>query len=229
MLEARLKAWKLKKPAVLQTSAVALAAAGCFLFSGALAADVSSSELAAVRAKVDAAPQDAKLRLELARALRGAGKNYEAATECLETSALEPGMYVAYHELALCKPTNEQMDEAIERLQHLRDLRPTELMLRVALSELLELRGDNYASARALVDLVYSNKVPQQYLPKVQARIHYLLSKAKDAQTAQNARTDEGTLDTLPAPLPESSLRRSSIAASKTKNGQGFGHSTLLP
>ena len=229
MVHARLKARKQHKsvPYKLVAIAACLVATG-FCGAGASAADPETLDLATLQTKVDEAPQDAKLRLAYARALRAAGKSYQAATECLETTALEPGMFVAYHELALCKPTNEQMDEAIERLNHLRDERPSELMLRVALSELLELRGDNYASARALVDLVYQDKVPRQYLPKVQARIHYLLSKTKDIQAAQGAKIDDGALDTLPAPLPESTLRRN-IAASKTKQAQGFGHSTLLP
>jgi len=184
-----------------------------------------------LQAKVQNLPQDAKLRFQLGKALRLSGDQAKAASELLEATALEPGLFIAYHELVLSKPTNAQLDEAIERLNQLKNERPKELMLRVALSEVLELRGDCYGAARALIDLVYDNGVPVKYLSQVQARIHFLLSQTKDVQTAQTAKSEDAGLDALPAPLPESPMVRS-IAANKPKNGNqtpGFGHSTLLP
>jgi hypothetical protein len=138
---------------------------------------------------------------------------------------------MAYHQFTLCKPSNDQLDEAVERLSHLRDERPNELMLRVALSEVLEQRGDCYAAARALIDLAYQpDGIPAQYLPKVQARIHYLLSQTKDTQTAENAKTSDAGLEQLPAPSVNSqSGRDPSPAKGKDANQPGFGHSTLLP
>jgi hypothetical protein len=195
------------------------------------AADNDAPSLALLRARVAANPQDVKARFALGHALRMAGKNSEAGSELLEATSIEPSMFLAYHELVLCKPSNELLDEAAERLSHLRDERPHEFMLRVALSEVLEQRGDCYAAARALVDLTYETGVPEAYMAKVQARVHFLLSKVKDAQTAQTAKAEDGGLDALPPPLPESALRRN-IATSKVhdeKETQSFGHSTLLP
>jgi thioredoxin-like negative regulator of GroEL len=193
--------------------------------------DEDAPSVEVLRARVVAAPQDVKAHYALGHALRLSGKTAEAASMLVETTSIEPGMFLAYHELVLCKPSNEQLDEAAERLSHLRDERPHELMLRVALSEVLEQRGDCYAAARALVDLTYNGGVPEKYAAKVQARVHYLLSRVKDAQTAQTAKAEDGGLDALPPPLPESTLRRN-IATSKVhdeKQTQSFGHSTLLP
>lgn len=193
-------------------------------------ANTQPSNLEALRSKAEAAPQDATARLELARALRLAGKHEQAALEYLEASALEPTMYLAYHELSLCQARNDQLDEAIDRLKHLSNERPKDLMLRVAMSELLEKRGDNYRAARTLVDLVYKNAVPDRYVAKVQARIHFLLSKCREVQTPDNETTETGEMDSAPVPLPDTGLRRP--IASKGKDGrppQGFGHTTLLP
>jgi hypothetical protein len=105
-------------------------------------------------------------------------------------------------------------------------------MLRVALSELLEQRGDSYQAAHTLVEIVYDNAVPAKYVDRVQSRIHYLLSKAKDLHTTERAATPEDSDDenTLAPPLPEASLRRN-LSASKLKDakGQGFGHAPLIP
>jgi tetratricopeptide (TPR) repeat protein len=190
-----------------------------------------AQEVAELQKQVDDSPQDAKLHLAYAHALRLSGKHEHAAKEYLEATSLEPSLFVAYHELSLSKARPELLDEAIERLNHLKENQPRNLMLRVALSELLEQRGKLYPAAKVLVDLVYDNAVPEQYLPKVKARIHYLLAKNKDAMAVAKAVNDDLENDSTPLPLPESSLRRN--AATKTlkdaKVMQNFGNSTLLP
>lgn len=214
-------------------SALALAAfflgIGFFPVCPALAAE-SVVDVQAARDKVQSEPQDAKARYELGRALRLSGKPEEAARELLEATSIDPSLYVAYHELSLTKARSEQTDEAIERLTMLKDQRPQDLMLRVALSELLEQNGQTYQAARILVDLVYQNAVPEKYVSRVNARIHYLLSKAKDAHTSAKVSTEESDEETLPPSLPGASLRRN-LSASKMKEPkatQGFGHASLL-
>ncbi|HEY9717814.1 MAG TPA: hypothetical protein V6C69_10120 [Trichormus sp.] len=195
------------------------------------AAAQMAATIQVLRSKVQALPQDAKVRFQLGKALRLSGDLPDAASELLEASALDPSLYIAYHEFRLSKPSSAQLDEAIDRLSELKGERPKELMLRVALSELLEMRGDCYDAARALIDLVYENGVPPKYTAQVQARIHYLLSQTKDVQTTESTKSEEAGLDVLPAPLPDATVARS-IAANKPKSGDqtpGFGHSTLLP
>ena len=190
----------------------------------------SAAEIAALKAQVEQAPQDAQAHYAYGHTLRLAGRHEQAAIEYLEATSLAPNLFVAYHELSLSKARPEQLDEAIERLNALMEHQPRVLMLRVGLSELLEQRGKLYPAAKVLVDLVYANAVPEKYLPKVKARIHYLLSKNKDAQTAEKAHADDVDTD-APLPLPESSLRRS-LSASKLKDAkvmQNFGHANLLP
>lgn len=186
----------------------------------------------AARQVVQQSPENAKARYELGRALRIAGKNQEAASELLEATSMDPSLYVAYHELSLTKARPQQLDEAIDRLTILKDEKPKDLLLRVALSELLEANGKVYQASRILVDLVYQNAVPEKYVARVNARIHYLLSKAKDAHAAEKVAAEDPTEeDSLPPPLPESSLRRN-LSASKIKDSksvQGFGHAPLLP
>jgi hypothetical protein len=191
----------------------------------------TAQEISDLQKEVDDSPQDAKLHLAYAHALRLSSKHELAAKEYLEATSLDPSLFVAYHELSLSKARPELLDEAIERLNHLRENQPKNLMLRVALSELLEKRGKLYPAAKVLVDLVYDNAVPEQYMPKVKARIHYLLAKNKDAMAVEKAVNDDLENDSTPLPLPESSLRRN--AATKTskdaKAMQNFGNSTLLP
>jgi tetratricopeptide (TPR) repeat protein len=189
-------------------------------------------DIIALKRQVEDTPQDAKGHFAYAHALRLTGRNEQAAVEYLEATALDPSLYVAYHELSLSKARPEQLDEAIHRLDLLKTQQPKVLMLRVALSELLEQRGQLYPAAKVLVDLVYDNAVPDKYLPKVKARIHYLLSKNKDAQTAEKINPIEAPQsEEAPLPLPESSLRRN-LAATKPGNAKGaqsFGHASLLP
>jgi tetratricopeptide (TPR) repeat protein len=183
-----------------------------------------------LKKQVKATPQDAKARFQLGKALLAAGNKKDAGTQFLEATTLEPKLYVAYHQLTLCKPSNDELDEAIERLNRLQDQHPEELMLRVALSEVLEQRGDCYAAGRSLIDYTYKYKVAPGLLPKIQARIHFLLSQTKDGNSAQTAKTSDAGLEPLAAPSPEMQARRN-FAASKTKDAQvpGFAHSNVLP
>jgi tetratricopeptide (TPR) repeat protein len=191
----------------------------------------TATEVADLQKQVDDSPQEAKLHLAYAHVLRLSGKHEQAAKEYLEATSLEPSLFVAYHELSLSKARPELLDEAIERLNHLRANQPKNLMLRVALSELLEQRGKLYPAAKVLVDLVYDNAVPEQYMPKVKARIHYLLAKNKDAMAVEKAVNDDLENDSTPLPLPESSLRRNAVTKTikDAKVMQNFGNSTLLP
>jgi tetratricopeptide (TPR) repeat protein len=178
---------------------------------------------------IQVSPQDAKLRFQLGKALLAVGNSKQAGTEFLEATALEPSMYIAYHQFTLCKPSNEQLDEATERLNHLKDEHPNDLMLRVALSEVLEQRGDCYAAARSLIDLTYTNAVPPAYVSKVQARIHFLLSRTKDIQTVNTEKGLDAGMEPLTAPPPD---WKNGLAAGKGHNGDekpDFGHSSLMP
>jgi tetratricopeptide (TPR) repeat protein len=188
-------------------------------------------QLRAARAKVKASPEDVNARFQLAEMLRKLGRQGEAAQEFLTVTELDPSLYLAYHQLTLLQADSSQIDDAIERLKKLKEEKPKELMLCVALSELLEKRGNYYQAARQLIDLGYANAVPPKFAPKVNARVHYLLTKAKDAQIRETvSEADDDDLDVVPAPLPESTLKKG-IAASKYKESKemkGVGHVPLL-
>lgn len=189
-------------------------------------------QLQALRSQVQDNPSDVKAHYALAEFLRQSGRHQEAAREYLKVTELDPVHYVAYHQLSTLNADPGQIDEAIGRLNALKEERPKELMLRVALSELLEKRGKFYQGARVLVDLVYQNAVPDSYLPKVNARIHYLLAKSRDSQEAEpGAGTSEQEMDTLPPPLPEATLHKN-MTSSRLKESRvmrGVGHAPLLP
>jgi len=188
-------------------------------------------ELQAARAQVRANPADANARLRLAELLKRVGRHREAAQEYLEVVDLEPSNYAAFHMLSVISADPAQLDEGIARLEKLKEEKPKELMLRVALSELMEKRGNYYQAARVLVDLVYDNAVPDKYHAKINARIHYLLTKSKDVQAKAGGYIAEDELDSSPPPLPESSLRKD-LAASKLKESRvmkGVGNAPLLP
>ncbi len=192
----------------------------------------AGQQLQAARSQVRENPSSAKAHCALAELLKKSARQREAAQEYLQASELEPTLYIAYHQLSTLDADPTQLDEAISRLNTLKDDRPKDLILRVALSELLEKRGRFYQGARVLVDLVYQNAVPDNYLPKVNARIHYLLVKSRDSQeTDKGPGSSEEELDTLPPPLPEATLH-SDMAASRLKESRvmrGVGHAPLLP
>lgn len=192
----------------------------------------SDSPLPAARKQVRENPSDPKAHYALAELLRKAGRAQEAGQEYLQTTELDPSYYLAYHQLSTINADQVQLDEAINRLSQLKDEKPKDLMLRVALSEILEKRAQYYQGARVLVDMVYQNAVPDKYLAKVNARIHYLLVKARDSQEVDKASgPSEEELDTLPPPLPEATLHHD-VPASRLKESRvmrGVGHAPLLP
>lgn len=199
-------------------------------------AQVSHSDgeaLTNAQKEAEAFPKDAKRRFALAEALRDSHDTAKAASEFLQVTRLDPAYYLAYHQLALCKPTREQLDEAIERLNNLEKDKPSALMLRVSLSEMLEKEGEYYRAARTLVDIQYSHTVPDKYLPRINGRIHYLLMKAKDVKTLDEAKQPEVQVETetSPLPLPDTSLDKD-LSSTKLKDQsvtESYGHARLLP
>ena len=188
-------------------------------------------ELRAAREALKLNPDDAKSHFQLAEVLRKLGRQREAAQEFLDVTELDPKMYLAYHQLSLVDADDQQLDEAIERLNELKADNPKEMMLRVALSELLEKRKNFYQAARVLIDMVYDNSAPEKFKPKLNARIHFLLTKAKDAQLAQRtAESGEEELGVVPAPLPETNLRKgyTNSKVKESREMRGVGHVPLL-
>lgn len=201
------------------------------------AGNSAQQELQDARAKVRNNPVDAKARFALGEALRKLGRNKEAAQEYLAATEFDPGMYVAYHQLSLSKASNEQLDTAIERLQKLKEEKSKDLMLRVALSELMEKRGSFSQAARVLVELVYQNAVDLKYQAKVNARIHYLLAQAKHAHVNEanlsqsGVGQEESQLDTLP-PAPPDLDSTGDLSSAKIKDARvmpAVGNTPLLP
>lgn len=195
-------------------------------------AQIAAEELAALRSNVRANPTDASLRVQLGDALRKRGRNIEAAREYVEATKLQPDLYVVYHHLSTISDDAQLLDDAIERLNKLKLDKPKELMLRVAMSELLEKRQNFYQAARVLIEITYDNAVPPKYVPRVNGRIHYLLAKSKEAQLSakDNIPADED-LDVVPAPLPDAGLRKGLTASkiNESKELKGTGHTPLLP
>jgi tetratricopeptide (TPR) repeat protein len=184
--------------------------------------------LKAAEQAAQAAPRDAKKRYEWADYLRKSGDFHNAAIEYLDVTVLDPTYYVAYHQLLDCKPTDDQLDEAIERLTKVEVQRPKELMLRVALSEVLEKRGETYKAARALVDLQFAEYIPPKYTAQINARVRYLLGKSRDAQTAEKAHqatqpANEDS-DSTPLPLPENSGGKDFSTAKLKDSGDTDGN-----
>lgn len=200
--------------------------------SAAAASEVTAADIKVARDEVKAKPEDAKARYQLAELLRRAGRPREAAQEYLEVTQLDPTMFIAYHQIATIAADSEQIADAVERLNKARLDKPQELMLHVALSELLEKQQNYYQAARILIDLVYANGVPDKHKSRINARIHYLLARSKDAQASEKqVSTADEEMDLVPAPLPESSLRKG-LTASKVKEPRemkGMGHVPLLP
>jgi Flp pilus assembly protein TadD len=202
--------------------------------NGQAAAATAAQRVQSAERELEANVRDPKKRFELAEALRLSGNLKKAAVEYLDVTSLEPAYYIAYHELIRSKPTEDQLEEALERLKKLEEKRPKNLMLRVALSEVFEKKGDLYNAARALVDLQYTNGIPEKYQTRINTRIHYLLSKSKDVaslKTARQSQEPSEDIDAVPLPLPESGLDNG-VSATKLKDAkvpEGYGHARLLP
>ena len=191
----------------------------------------TAQELAQLKAQVAGEPSDAKLRYSYAEALKKSGYPKEAAREYLGVTELEPTFYQAYHQLSVCTSEKSLLDEALSRLNYLKEEKPKDLMLRVGLSELYEKRAEYYMASRVLVDIMYLNAVPEKYLPKIHNRIRYLQSRVKDTQSLDKSAIGEATEEAGPAPLPEANLSRD-LSISKVKEPrvmQGFGNAPLLP
>jgi tetratricopeptide (TPR) repeat protein len=195
-------------------------------------AQIAAEELQQLRQQVRENPNDFNAHLQLADALRKRGRAKEAAEEYVRVTLLSPEHYMAYHQLSLVSDDAAQLDEAISRLTKLKMEKPKELMLRVALSELLEKRQSFYQAARVLIEITYDNAVPPKFKPRVDGRIHYLLAKSKEAQlhAKDNIPADED-LDVVPAPLPETGLRKGLTASkiNESKEMKGMWRVPLLP
>lgn len=188
-------------------------------------------DIGALKMKVEAEPGDAKLRYSLAEALRKAGQNKEAAREYLQVTETEPTFYHAYHQISVISSDKHILDEALGRLNFLKDERPKDLLLRVALSEIYEKKGDYFNASKVLIDLVYLNEVPEKYAQKVNNRIRLMQAKAKDSHSLDKTYVGDEQMENAPPPLPEATLGRD-LSISKVKEPrvmQGFGHATLLP
>ncbi len=199
--------------------------------SAAPPAHVALPDLGALKAKVEAEPSDAKVRYAYAEGLRRHGHNREASHEYLTVTELEPSFYHAYHQLSLVNQDKHVIEQAISRLNFLKEEKPKDMFLRVALSELYEKKGDNYTAGKTLVELVYANAVPEKYATKINQRIRFLQSKTKDAQAHDKTYGGDEQMESNPPPLPEATLSRD-LSISKVKEPkvmQGFGHATLLP
>lgn len=196
------------------------------------AAPVAQSHMTPEEARrlADNDPANAKLKYQYAEALRHAGRNAEALKEYVQVTEMDPANYVAYHQIALASPDAKTLSESIKRLTHLMSDKPKELMLRVALSELLEAEGQYFQASKVLVDLVFDNAVPPKFTAKVNSRIRFLQSKARGEHANRKvADTHHKTDSAPPLPLPEENLSRG-LSASRLEKGHevdGFGHSLL--
>src|SRR6185369_7548008 len=106
--------------------------------------EVTAADLKTARDHVKNAPEDAPVRYQLAELLRRSGRPREAAKEYLEVTQLDPTMFIAYHQIATIGADPGQIAEAVERLNKFKTEKPRELMLHVALSELLEKQQNFY-------------------------------------------------------------------------------------
>ncbi len=193
------------------------------------------AELKRLKTDILLKPNDAQMHFKLAEGYRKLEQSRQAAAEYVKATNLDPNLWVAYHQLTVTSNDEKQLDSAIEKLSKLETEKPKELLLRVALSELYEKRGNYYQAARTLVDCTYAGGVPEKWRIRVNARIHnmLILSKSQKLQPedAASAGSSEADLDIMPAPLPTLSTKRS-IAQAKLKDAKevrGMGNTPLLP
>lgn len=195
--------------------------------------ETMTEELKLFKAELASHPGDAQLHFKVAELYRNLGQKENAAKQYAKATEIDPNIYLAFHQLAALTDSPELLNPAIEKLTKQSQEKPKELMLRVALSELLEKRGNFYLAARTLIDMTYANDVPEKYKAKVAARIHFLLvqQKKSEQEEVQNTVANEEELDIVPAPLPASTTKRS-IASAKMKDSKevnGMGNVPLLP
>lgn len=183
-------------------------------------------------------PDDANLHYKLGEVYRKEARVAAAINEYRKAIELDNGLWVAYHQLTAITDDTSIIDDEIAKLTKLEKERPKELLLRVALSEAYEKRGEYYQAARTLVDLSYEGGVPEKFRTKVAARIHNMLVLSKsEHQKVQTSTPEpemanvEEEMDVMPAPLPTANTKRS-IAQAKLKDSKevrGMGHTNLLP
>lgn len=204
--------------------------------------DDMRAELRRLQTDLVLKPNDAQLHFKLAEFYRKAEQYKLAADEYTTTINLDQTVWAAYHQLTAISTDEKQLDAALVKLSKLEAEKPKELMMRVALSELFEKRGNYYQAARTLVDCTYNGGVPEKWRIRVNARIHNMLVLAKSqklqfedpaaaAAATANAAPAEEDLDIMPAPLPTASTKRS-IAQAKIKDAKevrGMGNTPLLP
>lgn len=195
----------------------------------------SQAELDNARHQAEDNPSNAKFRYDYAELVRRAGDLKTASREYLHATEIDGAYLLAYHQLALNCTDAILVTEAVKRLQHLKEQHPNDLMIRVALSELLENQGKYYDASRVLVELVFKNVVPVKYTTKLNSRILFLQAKARAQHIDRGAHEGHhGTgkvehVDSVPVPLPEESLN-SGLKASRlepSNQGESFGHSRL--
>ncbi len=165
-------------------------------------------------------PSSPDLSYKYAEALRLNGESVKANHQYLHTTEVEPSFYLAYHQLFLNCNDQRILDDAINRLRFLKQDKPNELMLRVALSELLEKKREFYEASRELIDLVFANLVPEKYKEKVNTRIRYLQAKTTTAQSHREANAGDAhnteSIARPPMPVNEDMLKRG-VSLSKVK------------
>ncbi len=165
-------------------------------------------------------PSSPDLSYKYAEALRLNGESVKANHQYLHTTEVEPSFYLAYHQLFLHCNDQRLLDDAINRLRFLKQDKPNELMLRVALSELLEKKREFYEASRELIDLVFANLVPEKYKEKVNIRIRYLQAKTTTAQSHREANAGDAhnteSIARPPMPVNEDMLKRG-VSLSKVK------------
>lgn len=182
------------------------------------------------------APTDVMKRLHLARLLLRSGDTRQSTIEYLNITVLNPKSYIAYHEILLGRPSVEQINEAIARLNRLDEIKSKQLVGTMVLSELYERKEDYYQAARVLVDLQYSHTIPPKYLAQITSRIHVLLSKDKDSRTVEKAIEQKTNVEeaefTPSTPVPMPDVTTTDAPANKLRNSkaiEGYGHAQLLP
>lgn len=196
--------------------------------------ELLAEQLKLVKAELQAQPHSALLHFKTAEILRKLKRNQEALEQYERVTKLDPTNFPAYHFIATLSSSEKQLEAASAELEKLMQQKPNELMLRVALSEVLEKRHQYYDAARTLIQITYANQVPEKHRLKVEARIRYLLALSKDKtqnETAQVVSNTEEELDVVPPPLPIQP-RQKSLASAKVKESRemkGVGHTPLLP
>ncbi len=183
-------------------------------------AQAAEPDLDKARENSENNPSSAEMSFKYAEALRINGESMKANHQYLHTTEIEPSFYLAYHQLFLYCSENRILDDAINRLRFLKQDKPNELLLRVALSELLERRKEYFAASRELIELVFANLVPEKYKEKVSTRIRYLQAKTTTAQAQRDANTSDAnhsdSISHPPLPVNDDILKKG-VSLSKVK------------